>query len=136
LIKNTYTLGALSGCLWGGLAYLLGHAWMGSIIWGGVAVSPGIGIIMAHVSRHAYKFRLWGRVFFALLTLYWGAILFGLATGLADVCRGNPNSIPHALILHSVLATLWGVTFTGYIVVLWPLSFLNHWLIHKIKGAS
>ena len=44
---------------------------------------------------------------------------------------GIPHRIPHGVMLQAVLAVLWGLTFTGYFVVLWPLAYLNHSLLGR-----
>ena len=71
--------GALSGCGWAGIAYLVGHEWMGLTIWGGIMASPLIGVIIARAYLPAYKLPVFARVFVALVTLYLAAALFGLA---------------------------------------------------------
>jgi len=40
-----------------------------------------------------------------------------------------------AVIMQSAVGFLWGLTFMGYILVLWPLSYLNCWLIWKQADA-
>jgi hypothetical protein len=68
----------------------------------------------------------------ALVTLYATAVLFGLVMGVVDaVTETNPNVIKSAVVIEWVLLTLYGVTFTGYIVLLWPLAFANHWLLGR-----
>jgi hypothetical protein len=32
-----------------------------------------------------------------------------------------------------MIGSLWGVTFTGYFLVLWALSFFNHWVIGRLS---
>jgi len=59
------------------------------------------------------------------------ALIFGLGMGLYDLLTGaNPGKgshrIPSAVVIQAVIGTLWGLTFTGYFVVLWPLSYMNH----------
>ncbi|TMQ52315.1 MAG: hypothetical protein E6K74_12485 [Candidatus Eisenbacteria bacterium] len=72
---------------------------VGKGIWGGVLVSPLIGILVGLVAARLRKL---------------------------------PAS---AVILQSAVGFLWGLTFMGYIVVLWPLSYLNCWLIWKQADA-
>jgi hypothetical protein len=71
------------------------------------------------------------RALLALVSLYVAAAFFGVAIGLYDVLAGvNSGSgharIPSAVVIQSVLAVLWGLTFTGYVLILWPLAYLNH----------
>ena len=72
----------------------------------------------------------------ALVTLYGTAVLFGLVIGVVEeVIETSPNHVKGASIIEWVLVTLYGLTFTGYFLVLWPLAFLNHWLLGRVwKG--
>jgi hypothetical protein len=119
----------LSGALWGGLAYVLGAAYMEKIIWGGVFASPLIGLVVGLLFRWTLGLGRWARVLGALLSLYFAATLFGLAVGLYDINRDSLHRIPSAVVLQAVAGVLWGITFTGYVVILWPLAYLNHRLL-------
>ncbi len=82
--------------------------------------------------RPTYRLPIVIRVLVALVTLYATAVLFGLVMGVVDaVTETNPNVIKSAVVIEWVLLTLYGVTFTGYIVLLWPLAFANHWLLGR-----
>ena len=48
-----------------------------------------------------------------------------------EVIETSPNHVKGASVIEWVLATLWGVTFTGFLLFLWPLAFLNHWLLGR-----
>ena len=91
------------------------------IIWGGILASPLIGLVAGLLYLPAYRFPVVGRVLFALLTLYVSAAFFGLAVGLYDAARDIPGRIEQAVVLQAINATLWGVTFTGYVLILWPI---------------
>ena len=130
----------MSGGAWGAIAYLLAGRMVGKGIWGGVLVSPLIGILVGLVAARFRKLPAGGRVFFSLVALYGATYLFGLAVGLGDLVTGvnrgeGSHRIPSAVILQSGVGFLWGLTFMGYIVVLWPLSYLNCWLIWKQADA-
>ena len=134
-LKRTF-LSAVSGGAWGAIAYLLAGRMVGKGIWGGVLVSPAIGILVGLTAARLRNLPAGGRVFVSLVGLYAATLLFGLAVGLGDLATGVNSSegsqrIPGAVILQSGLGFLWGLTFMGYIVVLWPLSYLNCWLIWK-----
>ncbi len=126
----------LSGCEWAGIAYLIGRHSMMPFILGGIVASPFIGLLAGLVYRRACNSSLANRVFFSLLTLYLAAALFGLASGITDAFRTIPSRMPSAVIIQTVLATLWGVTFTGYVFLLWPLSFFNHALLCRFGGPD
>ena len=130
-----YFLCAVSGLTWGGIAYLLlpGHEWFPGL-WGGIVVSPFIGLLIGLVHRPTYAFPLILRAFLALFTLYAAVTVFGLVVGAVEaVTENNPNTIENAIndVTEWVLATLWGVTFAGYVLFLWPLAFANHWLLGR-----
>ena len=136
LVKTRYYwLCALSGLAWGGIAYLLLGEWFPGL-WVGIALSPVFGLLVGVAHRPTYRLPVAVRVLVALVTLYATAVLFGLVLGVVDaVTETNPNVIKSAAVIEWVLATLYGVTFTGYIVLLWPLAFANHWLLGRAWKA-
>ena len=120
---------AASGLAWGGIAYLLLGEWFPGL-WVGIAISPLLGLIVGQAHRATYRFPVVARVLVALVTLYATAALFGLVIGAVEaVIETNPNVIKSSVVIEWVLVTLYGVTFTGYFLFLWPLAFLNHWLL-------
>lgn len=134
-----YALCAASGGAWAIIAYVIGHQAMQRIIWGGMVVSPLIGLGVGALYRPAYRFPAAARFAMSLLTLYVAAALFGLASGLFDAARGLPGGarrITSAVILQDISGTLWGLTFTGYVAVLWPLAHLNHWFVGRLTGPA
>ena len=127
---------AISGCIWAAIVYFLASQWMGTVIVGGVLASPFIGVGVGLIHRPAYNKSPLARVGMALVTLYFAAALFGTAVGIYDAMWPIPNRLPDEVVRQSVMATLWGVTFTGFFLFLWPLSFANHWLVGRISGYS
>jgi hypothetical protein len=126
-----YFLCAVSGLAWSGIAYLLLREWFPGL-WVGIAASPLIGLLVGLVHRPTYRFPVVARVLVALVTLYAAAALFGLVLGVVEeVIETSPNHVKGAAIIEWVLATFWGLTFTGYFLFLWPLAFLNHWLLGR-----
>jgi hypothetical protein len=139
-LKRTAFLSAASGCAWGAIAYLLAGRMVGKGIWGGVLVSPVIGVLVGLTAARLRKLPAGGRAFVSLVGLYGATCLFGLAVGVGDLATGvnrgeGWHRIPGAVIMQSAVGFLWGLTFMGYIVVLWPLSYLNCWLIWKQADA-
>jgi len=142
-----YFLCAGSGLIWSGIAYLLlasfdsgvlgwrialRELWFFPGLWGGILVSPFIGLLIGLVHRPTYAFPLILRVVLALASLYAAAALFGVVIGIVEeVIETSPNHVKGASIIEWVLATLWGVTFTGYFLFLWPMAFANHWLLGR-----
>jgi len=131
---------AASGCIWAGVAFVLGSPAMGWIVWGGVTAAPLIGALAGLMSR-GFDRRAWFvQILLALISLYAAAALFGFASGVFDLLAGTnsgPGSrrIPSAVIIQSVLGVWWGLTFTGYVLALWPLAYLNHLFVAKYWSA-
>jgi len=126
-----YLLSAASGLAWSGIAYLLLQEWFPGL-WVGIAGSPLIGLLVGWSHRLTYRFPAVARVLVALVTLYATAALFGLVIGVVEeIIETNPNHVKGAAIIEWVLVTLYGVTFTGFFLFLWPLAFLNHWLLGR-----
>ena len=97
---------------------------------GGILASPLIGIAMGSFSKNFRERPIWVRVAVALFTLYIAAALFGIAGGVADFA-GSGMSRSAVVIISMGWAFVWGLTFTGYFVFLWPLAYLNHSLIAR-----
>ena len=132
-------LSFLSGCVWAVIGYCIGHQWMSPFIWGGLLASPFIGLAVGALYHRACKRSPTTRILLSLVTLYLAATLFGLAAGIHDALRYMPPGVHRstpAVVLQAILGTWWGVTFTGYVLVLWPLSFINHSLVCRFGGAS
>jgi hypothetical protein len=73
----------------------------------------------------------------SLLTLYLSAVLFGLAWGITDAIQGLLGGALRGIIevvYQAILATFYGVTASGFVVFLWPLAHLNHWLMGHLAG--
>jgi hypothetical protein len=123
-------LSAIAGALWGVLAYLLGARAFGPEIWAGVLTSPLIGVAVGRLTHEAFlgSTGFW-RAFRALQSLYLGAVLFGTALGAYDLVAGHGQRARVEVFFEPVLAILWGVTLTGFLLVLWPLAYFTHWLL-------
>jgi len=138
--RQVILLSAASGTVWAGIAVLLGWPMFSGIVWGGVAVAPLIGVLVG-CGAARFPTGLLPRALFSLLSLYVAAALFGAGMGAADLLVGQNSgpgwrTIPSAVILQNVAATLWGITFTGYLFLLWPLSYANHHLLSQAWGAA
>jgi hypothetical protein len=134
---------ACSGVIWAAIAILLMTIAgsrvdsVGSIGWrlhGGIVVAPFIGIAVGCCSgifRHA---GFGGRVAVAVVTLYVAAFLFMLGAGLTAFAAGDMQQPTLATVLFdSWNAAIAGLTWTGFVLVLGPLAYLNHLLI---SGSS
>ena len=126
------------GFAWGGIAYVLGSGALDRLIWGGVLVSPLIGLAIGRVAAwlrpSSWLGSKLGRAFASVVGLYAAVSLFGLAVGVYDLATGDiRNRIASAVVIQAVLGVLWGATFTGYFVILWPLAYLNHALLWRLE---
>jgi hypothetical protein len=133
---STAKLSALSGCGWGLIAYFIGHAAFGHGIWGGIVAAPLIGVLIGHLSGSIEAKSRPVQMVVSLLDLYLAAICFAIATAVLDFVWG-PRQMPFpTLLMRDILVVLWGLTFTGYFLVLWPLSFFNHRLVWRAGAAG
>lgn len=135
LSARTAKLSALSGCGWGLVAYSIGHAALGRSIWGGIIAAPLIGVVIGGLSRPIGARSRNYQIAAALFDVYLAATCFGVAMAVFDLVWGPRNATFFASLTGSVLAVLWGLTFTGYFLVLWPLSVFNHRLVWRADAA-
>lgn len=127
---------AAAGAAWGVVALLLGGKAFGAAIWPGVLVSPVIGAVTGLLIHPRFEesagVRRW---LWAVGSLYLGALLFGLAIGAGEeLARWGPGHRAGASLVESVLAVLWGVTVTGFLLILTPLAYATHWLLEWWLG--
>jgi hypothetical protein len=106
---------------------------MQPFIWGGVMLSPLIGLFSGAVFRPAYRQGFGSQLFLSLLTLYAAAFTFGAIAGTCDALRMIPNRLIPETIVQGVLGTLFGTTI--YLFYLWPLSFFNHVAVCSLSEA-
>jgi hypothetical protein len=133
---STAKLSALSGCGWGLVAYFIGHAAFGHSIWGGIVAAPLIGVLIGHLSKPIEVKSRPVQIGASLFDLYLAAMCFAVASAVFEFVWGPRHvSFPTVLVRH-VLGVLWGLTFTGYCLVLWPLSFFNHRLVWRARAAG
>jgi hypothetical protein len=134
-MKKYLLFAALSGCVWAGIAYLLSFGlFPPNVVLGGLLVSPLIGLLVGWIFLPAYKLPRFVQFALSLATLYVAVALFGLAVGLSDAAREIANRGTAEVILQAMVACIMGVTF-GYVLVLWPLAYLNHRLLaHAYRG--
>jgi len=123
-------LGLCAGAGWGALAYLLGAAAFGPAVWPGVLTSPLIGALVARLTHPGFSRAAGlGRAFWPLASLYGGGILFSMPVAIGELVRRvGSGASPVAIATEPLLAVLWGITFTGLILILWPLAYLTHWV--------
>lgn len=99
--------------------------------------APVIGLVVGHWLQPVFeRVAPARRKFVALASLYLGSTCFGLAIGVGSMLGLTPGTrrFPAALV-EPVLASWWGVTLTGFFLMLWPLAYLTHWCIEWRAGA-
>jgi hypothetical protein len=126
--------GLIAGAVWGLVASLSGGRAFREAIWGGVLVSPLIGGFIAVTFRWMPDATRPWRVFGALVSIYTGGVLFAIAMAIFHaVTRMNPPA-SFETVLEYVMAVMWAITFTGYLLIYWPLAYATHAWIAWVAG--
>jgi hypothetical protein len=133
---STAKLSALSGCGWGLVACFIGHAAFGHGIWGGIVAAPLIGVLMGHLSKSIGAKSHPVQIVASLFDLYLAAMCFAVAAAVFEFACGPRHMPASTMLIRDLLVVLWGLTFTGYFLVLWPLSFFNHRLVWRADAAG
>lgn len=127
----------LTGALWGLVAWGLGAKVYGTGLWGGIAAAPFIGVAVGSLLHSRFEGASGrGRWFVALLSLYLGATLFALAVGVTDALTGSASRRGVEVVFESVIGTWWGITLTGFLIALWPLTYLTHIVLEWVDDLS
>ena len=127
----------LAGAFWGLVAWSLGAKVYGPGLLGGIIAAPFIGVGVGLLLQAPFENTVgWRRWLVALASLYLGATLFALAVGMTDALTGSASRNAVAVIWEAVLGTWWGVTLTGFLIALWPLTYLTHIVLAWIDDLS
>ncbi len=129
LLSPTARLSAVSGLGWAPIACFVGYRAFGYRIVGGIIMAPLIGILIGRLSSPLQNKPRWVQIAGSLFYLYVAATCFAIGMALFAPVLGPGNVRFSAALMEHVLAVLWGLTFGGYALVLWPLSFFNHRLV-------
>jgi hypothetical protein len=128
---------SFSGIAWGVAGYLLVRDTnMASGAWAGLMVSPMIGLLIGVLAVRTNPAGILRQAVFALVGLYIAVAMFAATVGLWHVTVGwnlapsltRGSNRPWAL-LTSVLSALMLFTVSGWVLLLWPVSLVNHRLI-------
>jgi hypothetical protein len=134
-LSPTIRLSAASGLVWALIAWFIGYRAFGDRIWGGIIIAPLIGILIGRLSWPMRNKPRWVQIAGSLFDLYVAASCFAIGMALFSAVLG-PRSVKFsAAPIELVLAVLWGLTFGGYALVLWPLSFFNHRLVWQADAG-
>jgi hypothetical protein len=129
-------LALLAGAAWGATGLVLAGQMLGASVWGGVLAAPAIGLFVA-VAFRGFRGRPPGqRIALSLVSLYLAAGLFALAAGVADAARPITNRNPGAVVIQTVLGVWWGITFAGYLPLLWPFAYMTHALLGRVDAGD
>jgi hypothetical protein len=142
--RNVMMRAAMSGAIWAGIAILMMAAVdrfesVGRIAWGlrgGIVAAPLIGIAVALCWPLFRDAGFVGRVAISLVTLYGAAFLFMLAAGLTPFATGGGRASLSRVFFDSWNAAIAGLTWTGFVLILGPMAFLNHLWISHVGSAA
>jgi hypothetical protein len=132
---------AISGIIWAGIAIVvvmvLGGpgASLDRIAWayrGGVLAAPFIGIAVGFSSGMFRRAGFAGRASVAIITLYVATFLFLLAARGFAFAAGEMRHVSLTNIIFDCWnATIAGLTWSGFVVVLAPLAYVTHLLVSR-----
>src|SRR6476661_389387 len=133
-----------SSCIWIGVAISIAYAVsaihttpLDAVLTfaGGIIASPAIAALIGYLARRFNTLTLSRRLLVALGDLYLATYLFLLAVGLGQILatpfKGPAIDLQRSLVVDPLIGTLLGLTYTGFVLALFPLSYLNHVLIGK-----
>jgi hypothetical protein len=135
-LSPTARLSAVSGLGWALIACFIGYRAFGYRIVGGIIMAPLIGILIGRLSSPLHNKPRWVQIAASLFYLYVAAVCFALGMALFSLVFDPRNVRFSAGLIEHVLAVLWGLTFGGYALVLWPLSFFNHRLVWQADAGQ
>ena len=132
----------ISGCIWAVIGFAV--AWSVSPIRatpldvvrtfaGGLAAAPVIGLLVGLLSRSFSRLGQSARVAVALANLYLAVWLFLMAASVVRLLVGEVEWSHgfEALVSDPIVGALLGLTYTGYVLLLWPVSYVNHALVGR-----
>lgn len=129
---------AFCGVLWGALAVLLWIALVPPptatsflrLVWhlrGGLVAAPFIGVVVGLCSPRFSRFGFAAQSAIAIGTLYASAFAFILAAAMTDRIASRHQLWSLRMVLFNSLNTaVAGLTWTGFVLFLGPLSYLTH----------
>jgi hypothetical protein len=134
-LPPTVRLAAASGLVWALIASFIGYRAFGYRIWGGIIMAPLIGILIGRLTWPMHNKPLGVQIAGSLFYLYVAAACFAIGMAISSAVLDPRNVSFSITLIELVLAVLWGLTFGGYALVLWPLSFFNHRLLWQADAG-
>jgi len=122
---------AVAGLAWGGFAWLLGRRAFGPELWGATLLSPLIGLLVGGLLQDRFeRHQGWRRGAVALISLYVAATLFGIGLGIAAFLESfGGGAAFFSRVAEHTLGVWWGITLTGFLLFLWPMTYATHWYL-------
>ena len=140
--NNPILYSLISGCVWAVIGFAI--AWSVSPIRstatevarsfaGGLVAAPLIGVLVGLLSRNFSRFGRSARVMVALANLYLAVWLFLMAASAVKLVVGEIGWSRgfEAFVSDPIVGALFGLTYTGFVLLLWPLSYANHTLVSR-----
>jgi hypothetical protein len=135
-LSPTARLSAVSALGWALIACFIGYRAFGYRIVGGIIMAPFIGILIGRLSSPLQNKPRWVQIAGSLFYLYVAAACFAIGMAPFSPVIGPRNVRLSVMLIEHVLAVLWGLTFGGYALVLWPLSYFNHRLVWQADAGQ
>jgi len=134
-IARIVALSLASAACWDAIAFAVMPP-MSRHVWGGVIASPIIALGAGFASVWFPRVSPVRRALLSLVSLYVAVALFGLSMGVYDLATGqNSGSGWHRnaneVVYQQALGTIYGLTFMGLFLALWPMAYANHALLAK-----
>jgi hypothetical protein len=100
---------------------------------GGLVAAPLIGVLEGVLSRNFSRLGQSAKIAVALTNLYLAIWLFLMAASVVRLLVGEVGWSRgfEDLVSGPILGALWGLTYTGFALLLWPLSYVNHALVSR-----
>ena len=125
---------ALCGLLWGGLAHGLEVA---HSLRFALAIGMAIGVLMGFLIKPLRDVEWPATAAVSLLGLYVAVILFATGYSVGELARaGRPLARWPSAIGSANWSFVVGLSLSGYLLLLWPLSFANHLLVWWCQRRS
>jgi hypothetical protein len=137
-LSKPVVISAFCGLIWGTLAYgLLSHesTWgrVSEVGWICFVLSPVVGVLVYYCSYWIFYQRLYLRIFWSILMLYFSTGLLALFLGIADFFHPlRSGSEVWYSFTEMLLSFWWGITFTPFLWTLFLFAFGNQELIRYL----
>ena len=137
----------ISGCIWAVIGFAIGwsvspdHSTPSEVVRtfsGGLVAAPVIGVLVGLLSRHFSGLGRPAKIAVALANLYLAVWLFLVAANVVQLLAGEVgwSTGSQALVSGPIVGAFLGLTYTGFVLLLGPLSYVNHALVGQAWKRS